>query len=63
MAAHLNKWFQPNELVQPNELHFSIGCTSLCEMLGFTLFEEGDGLLLSRPVYQAFKDDFGVRPK
>jgi 1-aminocyclopropane-1-carboxylate synthase len=34
---------------------------SLCEMLGFSLFSPGDGILLSRPCYAAFESDFGTR--
>jgi 1-aminocyclopropane-1-carboxylate synthase len=61
MAKYLDKYFHPLEAVDPEELLFSAGCTSLCEMLGFSLFEPGDILLLSRPIYQAFEGDFGRR--
>ncbi|OAL43073.1 PLP-dependent transferase, partial [Pyrenochaeta sp. DS3sAY3a] len=63
MAAHMTKWLHALEPVTSDEVLFTAGCTSLCEMLGFTLFEEGDGILLSRPIYQAFRGDFGVRAK
>jgi 1-aminocyclopropane-1-carboxylate synthase len=63
MAAHINKWFRPAEPVNADHLLFSAGCTSLCEMLGFTIFEEGEALLLSQPIYQAFEEDFGLRAK
>lgn len=32
-------------------------------MLGFTLADPGDGILFSRPVYQAFQVDFGITAK
>ena len=59
----MNKWLHSLEPVTADEVLFTAGCTSLCEMLGFTLFEEGDGILLSQPIYQAFQGDFGVRAK
>jgi DNA-binding transcriptional MocR family regulator len=61
MAKYLQKYFNPREAIDPEHLLFSSGCTSLCEMLGFSLFEPGDVLLLSRPCYQAFQSDFGSR--
>ena len=57
----MDKWFKPLSPVDPDELLFSIGVTSLSEMLGFTLFEPGDGLLLPAPIYQAFRSDYGLR--
>jgi 1-aminocyclopropane-1-carboxylate synthase len=39
------------------------GVTALCEMLGFTLFDEGDGLLLTMPCYTAFSMDFSLKAK
>jgi 1-aminocyclopropane-1-carboxylate synthase len=61
MAKYLDRYFNPLEPVDPDDLLFSSGCTSLCEMLGFSIFEPGDALLLSRPIYQAFESDFGRR--
>ena len=61
MAKYMDKWFKPLSPVHVDELLFSTGVTSICEMLGFTIFEPGDALLLSAPIYQAFKSDFGLR--
>ena len=63
MSAHLNEHFSPSRPVEPDHLHFANGVTSLCEMLAYTLFDEGDCLLLSSPIYQAFKMDFGTKAK
>ena len=63
MSAHLNEHFSPYHSVKPDQLHFANGVTSLCEMLGYTIFDEGDCLLLSSPIYQAFKMDFGTKAK
>jgi 1-aminocyclopropane-1-carboxylate synthase len=63
MAAHLDRYFKPVEKVHPEQLIFASGCTSLFEMLGFTLFEEGESLLLGRPIYQSFEKDFELKAK
>jgi 1-aminocyclopropane-1-carboxylate synthase len=63
MASHMDRYFNSAEKVDPEELLFASGCTAICEMLGFTLFEGGDGILLGKPIYQAFQKDFGLRAK
>ena len=63
MAKYLNRYLNPVMPVQPEELIFVDGVTAMMEMLGFTLFNEGDGVLLSRPIYQAFKPDLGLKAK
>lgn len=35
--------------------------TALGDMLGFTLAEPGDGILVSRPMYGRFEFDYGVK--
>ncbi|MDI1490388.1 MAG: hypothetical protein OHK93_001590 [Ramalina farinacea] len=61
MAHHINRLFKPHSPIHPSDLLFANGCTSLCEMLGFTICDPGDTILLSRPIYQAFKADFGLK--
>ena len=63
MAKHINRYFKPLEPLDPQRLLFANGVTSLCEMLGFTICDEGDAILLSKPIYQAFKSDFGSRAR
>lgn len=63
MARYLNRYLKPVKPVKPEELLFTDGVTAMIEMLGYTLFEQGDGVLLSRPIYQAFKDDFGLKAR
>jgi 1-aminocyclopropane-1-carboxylate synthase len=60
-AEHITRHFHPVEVIDPNNLLVANGCMSLCEMLGFSIFSPGDGILLSRPCYQAFESDFGTR--
>ncbi|KAJ9630912.1 hypothetical protein H2203_001440 [Taxawa tesnikishii (nom. ined.)] len=61
MANHMNKHFKPFEPVDANDIIFANGVTALCEMLGFSIAEPGDGILMSRPIYQAFQSDFGTK--
>lgn len=61
MARHMNRFFEPVEEIKPGDLLVANGCMSLCEMLGFSIFSPGDGILLSRPCYSAFESDFGTR--
>jgi 1-aminocyclopropane-1-carboxylate synthase len=60
-AKHINRHFHPVEAINPDDLLVANGCMSLCEMLGFSIFSPGDGILLSRPCYAAFESDFGTR--
>ncbi|KAL1588756.1 hypothetical protein WHR41_02451 [Cladosporium halotolerans] len=61
MARHMNRFFEPVEEIKPDDLLVANGCMSLCEMLGFSIFSPGHGILLSRPCYSAFESDFGTR--
>lgn len=61
MAKHMNRHFFPVSPVDPNDILFANGITSICELLGFTIAEAGDGILLPRPIYQAFATDFGAK--
>jgi len=61
MAKHMNKHFYPVEDIQADEILFANGVTSICEMLGFTIAEPGDGILVGQPIYQAFRGDFGTK--
>ncbi|KAF2724791.1 PLP-dependent transferase [Polychaeton citri CBS 116435] len=62
MAKFMNKYFGPPfQEVKEAEILPVSGVTSLCQMLAFTLFEAGDGILMNRPIYQAFPADFSIR--
>lgn len=63
MAKHMTKYFHPAKPIDPDHILFANGLTSICEMLGFTIADAGDGILLPRPVYQAFQADFGTKAK
>ncbi|KAH0023647.1 PLP-dependent transferase, partial [Aureobasidium melanogenum] len=61
MADHMNKYFHPVSAIQPDELVFANGITSLCELFGYAIASPNDGILISRPSYQAFPADFGAK--
>lgn len=63
MAAYITRHFHPKQPINIEDLIIANGVTSLCEMLAFAICDEGDGILLSRPIYQAFKGDFGTKAK
>ncbi|KAG9699196.1 PLP-dependent transferase, partial [Aureobasidium melanogenum] len=61
MANHMNTYFHPFSDIQPDELVFANGITSLCELFGYAIGSPNDGILISRPSYQAFPADFGAK--
>jgi len=63
MAKHMTRHFHPLQPFDPKSFVFANGVTALCEMLGYSIFDEGDAILLSRPIYQAFRPDFGTKAK
>ncbi|RMX88152.1 hypothetical protein D0868_14866 [Hortaea werneckii] len=63
MAHHMNKRFHPYIPIQPDDLLFANGVSTICELLGFSLASPGDAILMSSPIYQAFAVDFGTKAK
>ncbi|KAM5454881.1 putative secondary metabolism biosynthetic enzyme [Microsporum audouinii] len=62
MAGHINRYFDPYMPVKSSEILATNSIPSLNELLAFTLADEGDGILTSRPIYGRFKFDWGTRP-
>ena len=63
MTYLILRCFHSHEPVDPENIVFANGCTSLCDLIGQTIAEEGDGILISQPCYQAFERDFSARAK
>ena len=63
MAAHLNNYFSPFRPVTAENITFTAGVTGLNEMITLSLADEGEGILLGRPVYGAFYGDMTTRSK
>ncbi|ERT00432.1 hypothetical protein HMPREF1624_03803 [Sporothrix schenckii ATCC 58251] len=59
MAAHINEHFHPAAPVQAEDIITASGLTAIHELVGYSLADPGDGILVSRPVYGRFELDFG----
>lgn len=57
MASHMNDYFNPFVPVTSEHVTFTAGVTGLNEMIAFNLTDEGEGILLGRPIYGSFYDD------
>ncbi|KAJ5779703.1 hypothetical protein N7457_007423 [Penicillium paradoxum] len=60
VAAHLNNILSPYVPIDPEQIFVADSPTSLGSMLGYSLAERGDGILVNRPVYGRFELDYGV---
>jgi 1-aminocyclopropane-1-carboxylate synthase len=63
MADHINRYFHPHMPVSPSEVLIANGVSAICAMLGFVLGDPGDGVLLMRPIYGKFENDWGITAK
>jgi 1-aminocyclopropane-1-carboxylate synthase len=63
MAAHINNYFSPFNHVAAEHVTFTAGVTRLNEMITFSLADEGEVILLGRPVYGSFYGDMSTRTK
>lgn len=55
--------FDPVVPVEGTHLYFTGGCTALLDQVFWTLCDEGDGVLVSMPMYGGFANDMQVRDK
>ncbi|GKZ35227.1 hypothetical protein AbraIFM66950_005821 [Aspergillus brasiliensis] len=60
VATHLDNLLEPIAPIDPEEVVVASGVTAIGSMLGFTIAEPGDGILISRPAYGRFELDYGV---
>jgi len=63
MATHVNNYFSPSSPVTAEHVTFTAGITGLNEMITLSLADEGEGILLDRPVYGSFYGDITTRTK
>lgn len=59
MAAHINQHFHPSTPVRAEQIITASALTAIHELLGYSIADPGDGILVSRPVYGRFELDFG----
>lgn len=66
LATHVNKYFKVHNTFNETEVTFATGVTAFFDLLGWSLFNTGDAILLGTPSYPGFANDFskraGVRP-
>ncbi|ODM22897.1 hypothetical protein SI65_00486 [Aspergillus cristatus] len=63
LSTHLNEILHPhssNTPITPETIFVASSPTALGHMLGFSIAEPRDGILVSRPVYGRFELDYGV---
>ncbi|KAH8801500.1 1-aminocyclopropane-1-carboxylate synthase-like protein 1 [Xylogone sp. PMI_703] len=61
LSAFYNRSFNPKEPILPEHVTTGAGATALLDALGFALADEGEGILISQPLYVGFIDDFNDR--
>ncbi|OAA55005.1 Pyridoxal phosphate-dependent transferase, major domain protein [Niveomyces insectorum RCEF 264] len=59
LAAHINTFFRPAAPVRAQDVITASGLTAIHELLGYSLADPGEGILVSRPIYGRFELDFG----
>jgi len=59
MATHINTFFSPHTPVTANQVITTTGLTPMHHLLGLSLADPGEGILVSRPIYGRFELDFG----
>ena len=63
MASHMNDYFNPFTPVTSEHVTFTTGVTALNEMIALTLTDEGEAILLGRPIYGSFCGDLTTNSK
>ncbi|WPH01278.1 pyridoxal phosphate-dependent transferase [Acrodontium crateriforme] len=61
MAMHLNTHFQPAASIDPEQITFAAGVTALNETIAMMLCDDGERIMLGRPVYGSFFRDLTMR--
>ncbi|KAF2159607.1 hypothetical protein M409DRAFT_37907 [Zasmidium cellare ATCC 36951] len=61
MARHLNEYFHPASEIDAEQITFAAGVTDLNEVSALLTCDEGDAIMLGRPVYGAFFRDLTTR--
>lgn len=59
MSQQLKEYFNPFRPVEADQIITASGLTAIHELVGYSLADPGDAILVSRPVYGRFELDFG----
>ena len=60
-ASHLNDYFDPFAPVTAEHVSWTAGVTGMNEMIALNLTDEGEGILLGRPIYGSFFGDLTTK--
>ncbi|KAK6511610.1 hypothetical protein TWF481_000525 [Arthrobotrys musiformis] len=63
LTNFINNYFQPLRNVASDEIVISSGVSGTMDQLAWTLCNEGDGILVGKPVYSGFIKDFYARSR
>ncbi|KAI5808589.1 pyridoxal phosphate-dependent transferase [Peziza echinospora] len=63
LASFFNDYFHPFEQVKVEEIIVSTGVSSIVDQVAWATCNEGDGVLVSRPVYSGFAIDVSARSR
>ena len=61
LSAFFNTYMCPNEKINADEVFVMNGCGTVIETLGYSICNEGDGVLIPAPYYTGFKSDLEQR--
>lgn len=61
LGSFFNKFMSPKESIKPNDIYVMNGCGTVIEALGYSICDEGDGVLVPAPFYTGFKSDLEQR--
>lgn len=63
LASYLNSQFQPLEPVCADSIAIGPGVTGLIDTITWNICNEGDGIIIPRPLYNSFPRDIEFRSK
>ncbi|RPB22583.1 PLP-dependent transferase [Terfezia boudieri ATCC MYA-4762] len=63
LAGFVNKYFHPVMEINPGEIIVSSGVSGILDQLAWATCNEGDGVLIGKPVYSGFTFDLASRSK
>ncbi|KAL8709593.1 MAG: hypothetical protein Q9220_005685 [cf. Caloplaca sp. 1 TL-2023] len=61
LSSFFNDYFHPIQKVLPEHLLVAGGVTSCIDLITFAVADEGDGILIGRPLYTSFASDVKAR--
>ncbi|KAL8786894.1 MAG: hypothetical protein Q9213_002525 [Squamulea squamosa] len=61
LSSYFNDYFHPVHKVTPDQLLIAGGATSIIDLVTVGVADEGDGILIGRPLYTSFAKDVSAR--